>query len=73
MEKQKEKQKAKDEKAEAKMLKKNQQALGDENVVIAQTECIQILKYGARKGQPCCNKTTNGQFCTRHFNMQTNT
>jgi hypothetical protein len=42
----------------------------DENVVISNTGCVQILKTGPRKGQPCCNKKTNGDLCTRHFNLQ---
>ena len=70
-----EKQKIKDEKQKAKAKKPKS---ATENVVLgpviigeasesnAVVGCIEILKAGARKGQPCCAKILENNLCKRH-------
>ena len=74
LEKQKLKAKEKEEKNKAKLLKKKSTSTTiTENVVLgplnleSQTGCIQILKSGINKGNPCGCKIISENMCKRHF------
>ena len=73
LEKQKLKAKEKEEKNKAKLLKKKSTSTTTENVVLgplnleSQTGCIQILKSGINKGNPCGYKIISENMCKRHF------
>ena len=73
LEKQKLKAKEKEEKDKAKLLKKKSTSTTTENVVLgplnleSQTGCIQILKSGINKGNPCGCKIISENMCKRHF------
>lgn len=74
-----EKQKLKEEKQKAKELvkitKKKQVenvVLGPSNVNIEQNGCIQILKTGLNKGNPCGCKIASENLCVRHLKMKHN-
>ena len=42
----------------------------EENIVISQTAgCVQVLKTGANKGQPCNMPIYQECYCKRHFNL----
>ena len=73
------KEKAKEEKQKAKKSLKTKPTIETENVVIGETNiidltgntgCIEILKSGQNKGNPCGCKTILDDLCNRHFKIK---
>jgi len=73
------KEKAKKEKEEAKKSLKTKPSLETENVVIGETNiidltvntgCIEILKSGPNKGKQCGCKIILDDLCNRHFKIK---
>lgn len=59
-------------KEEKKKEKQEQKQMDEENVVLGLTGCVQLLKTGPNKGNPCGCKIFSNNKCKRHSNYTNN-